>query len=137
MHCTNFTFQLRLWLEAGSGFSFGLGTARLLSMVQTHGSLRKAAEIMGMSYRRAWGRLKRLEEELGEPLLYKPGGNKRGYRLTALAEELVDGYARWHESVARYAEEQACACLPRGVAPSENSGEAPRLDPPTTEDTGI
>lgn len=102
-----FSFHIRLWLEGGAGFSFGRGTAQLLSLVASRGSLRKAAEIMGMSYRRAWGRLKRLETDLGEPLLYKPGGNKLGYRLTGFGEELLRGYTDWNEKVATYALEQA------------------------------
>lgn len=114
----DFSFQLRLWLESEEGFAFGQGTARLLSLVQRFGSLRKAAEYMGMSYRRAWGRLKRLEEELGEPLLHKPGGNKLGYRLTQVGEELVEGYETWRKDVADYAKSRAAACFPEELAPA-------------------
>lgn len=117
MRHSDFTFQLRLWLEAGEGFAFGQGTARLLALVEDFGSLRKAAEHMGMSYRRAWGRLKRLESELGEPLLHKPGGNKLGYRLTDLGWSLVQGYAAWRESVAAFAQSRATEFFPAPVAP--------------------
>lgn len=118
MQHRDFSFQLRLWLEAGEGFAFGQGTARLLALVEDFGSLRKAAEHMGMSYRRAWGRLKRLEKELGEPLLHKPGGNKLGYRLTDLGWNLVEGYTAWRESVAVYAQNRAAEFFPVTIAPS-------------------
>ncbi len=101
------TFHIRLWLESPTGFKFGQGTAELLRRIEQDGSLRKAAISMGMSYRRAWGRLKRTEEDLGQALVCKPGGNKAGYRLTEMGERLLRGFENWHEEVRQYA---ATAC---------------------------
>ena len=46
---------LNLWLETTEGVLFGMGRAELLDKIEECGSLKKAAEEMGMSYRAAWG----------------------------------------------------------------------------------
>ncbi len=103
---------LRIWLETKEGFSFGPGQAELLKNIKVRLSLRKAAEHMGMSYRRAWGRLKKMEATLGSPLVYKAGGNKSGFRLTEFAEHLVQDYEAWVEEVETYAKDTAKRLLP-------------------------
>ena len=46
----------------------------ILSAVAQHGSLRKATEVLGVSYRYAWGLVRRAEEEIGTPLLVRKVG---------------------------------------------------------------
>jgi len=48
------TIRLRLWLENQGELFFGIGRAQLLFNIQSHGSIKKAAQSMGMSYRAAW-----------------------------------------------------------------------------------
>ncbi|MDO9083699.1 MAG: LysR family transcriptional regulator [Humidesulfovibrio sp.] len=103
--------RVHLWLESGDGMLFGLGRAQLLEMVARLGSLNQAAKALGMSYRAAWGRIKRTEEALGEPLLVKASGRK-GYELTPLATELVRDFAAWHHEVEDFALRRARARLP-------------------------
>ena len=50
--------RLHLWLENEDGLLFGQGRMELLARIRDLGSLRKAAEALGMSYRAAWGKLK-------------------------------------------------------------------------------
>jgi molybdate transport repressor ModE-like protein len=66
----------------------------LLSALLETAALGKAATLAGMSYRAAWGLLRRCEEEFGLVLVTMERG--RGTRLTALGESLVemDGAAR-------------------------------------------
>ena len=51
---------------------------------------------MGLSYRRAWGKIRDMERNLGAPLVEsEKGGPTRGSsRLTPRAEELVAQYQR-------------------------------------------
>lgn len=105
------TLRVHLWMESGGGMVFGLGRVQLLEQVQRLGSLNKAAKELGMSYRAAWGRIKRTEEALGEVLLTKASGRK-GYELTPLAETLLQDFALWHQEVEAYALERAKARLP-------------------------
>jgi len=110
------TLRVHLWLESGGGMVFGLGRVQLLELVERLGSLNQAAKALGMSYRAAWGRIKRTEEALGEPLLAKASGRK-GYELTPLAETLLREFAQWHQEVEAFALERAKARLPWDVRP--------------------
>jgi molybdate transport repressor ModE-like protein len=58
----------------------------LIALLDTT-ALGKAAALVGMSYRAAWGLLRRCETELGLPLVLMERG--RGTRLTALGESLI------------------------------------------------
>lgn len=108
--------RVHLWLEAGGGMLFGLGRIQMLELVQRLGSLNQAAKAMGMSYRAAWGRIKRTEEALGEPLLAQASGRK-GYELTPLAVTLLKDFALWHQEVEAFALERAKVRLPWDVQP--------------------
>ena len=80
------------------GFDLGdADTRRLLQLLTAlleTSALGRAAAAAGMSYRAAWGLLRRCEEEFGLRLVVMERG--RGTRLTALGESLVemDGAAR-------------------------------------------
>lgn len=60
----------------------------LLVALLDSSALGQAAKTAGMSYRAAWGLLRRAEEELGLPLVLMERG--RGTRLTPLAERVVE-----------------------------------------------
>jgi molybdate transport system regulatory protein len=91
--------RLNLWLETSEGQLFGMGRAQLLDKIEECGSLRKAAEEMCMSYRAAWGKIKKTEEILGFKLIEKDKGNKTGFRLTKAARVLKAKYRDWHRAV--------------------------------------
>lgn len=67
---------------------------RLLSAVRADGSLKQAAEALGLSYRFAWGLLGEAGRAFGVPLVEFQRG--RGARPTALGEKLIwaDGLVR-------------------------------------------
>ncbi len=85
--------HLHLWLETDKGLLFGPGRAELLECIERLGSLRKAADDLGMSYRAAWGKIKRTEEALGYKLIDKAGSYKEGYRLTPVGISKSDSAA--------------------------------------------
>ena len=91
--------RLNLWLETTEGLLFGMGRAELLDKIEELGSLRKAAEEMCMSYRAAWGKIKKTEEILGFKLIEKERGNKTGYRLTEAARTLKKSYRDWYKAI--------------------------------------
>lgn len=93
------TMHLHLWLETDKGLLFGPGRAELLECIDRLGSLRKAADDLGMSYRAAWGKIKRTEEALGFKLIDKVGSYKEGYRLTEAGRELKERFSRWRREV--------------------------------------
>ncbi len=83
--------SFKLFLEDGGAYVMGPGRVALLRAVDELGSLSKAAQQRGMSYRWAWGRLKDAEQALGVALLQpssQPGkGNTKV--LTPEARELL------------------------------------------------
>ena len=120
--------HLRLWLEAEGGLVFGPGRAELLECIEQLGSLRKAAEELGMSYRAAWGKIKRTEEVLGFRLVEKAGSYKEGYRLTEAGREFKEKFGRWRQEVEEDALQKArdiFLCKGIAIASEEQDGQAP------------
>lgn len=77
--------RLRVWIEQEDETYIGIGSTLLLQHIEELGSLRKAAEALGMSYRRAWGKLKKAEQRIGQPLVEKTKGNGQRFNLSLLA----------------------------------------------------
>lgn len=87
--------KIKLWLEMDNGYVFGEGAFKLLEKIQKYGTLRGAAEDLGMSYRHAWGMIKKIELRIGKPLLKTHKGGilgGGGAELTAEAKLLIEKY---------------------------------------------
>jgi molybdate transport system regulatory protein len=89
--------RIKLWVVFGDRVKFGEGRAELLEAVERLGSLKKAVERMGMSYRAAWGYFRDLERAAGIDLLERqPGGGPAGgTRLTPAGRRFVRQYRRF------------------------------------------
>lgn len=72
----------------------GPGCRDLLKLVQEHGSVRLACEVMEMSYSKAWRILNTLEAEAGYAVIARRPGGKRGGEstLTPEGEALLTRY---------------------------------------------
>ena len=79
--------QFKVWLETDEGYVFGPGVYSLLRQVEETGTLKKAAEHLGMSYRYAWGMVKKAESKLGLPLFSTHKGGKSGGGGTEITPE--------------------------------------------------
>ena len=113
---------VKLFLEHADVYIFGPGRMELLLAVRELGSLHKAAQKLGMSYRWAWGRINKLEKALGVVLLSRSGAavSGRPKALTAEARLLMDWYADASLKLGRVLDE-AHTALPgfmQQVAPS-------------------
>lgn len=62
---------------------------QMLEAIQTEGSLKKATDRIGVSYRFAWGLLNKWQDLLGQPLVSLEQG--RGARLAPAGEKLMHG----------------------------------------------
>jgi molybdate transport system regulatory protein len=81
----------KTWIEADGEVVFGAGRAALFQAIEETGSIRQAANKLGMSYRAAWGKIKATEERLGIRLVEKfAGGHRSGASLTPQAKKLLD-----------------------------------------------
>ena len=94
----------KLWLETDEGHVFGPGVYSLLRKIQEKGTLKEAAASLGMSYRYAWGLLKKAEEKLGEPLISATKGGRHGGGSTEITE-LGRRYVRDFERFRRMLDE--------------------------------
>lgn len=74
--------------------SLGPGKIELLETIEQTGSLRQAAQTLGMSYRRAWLLLDALNRSFSEPAAIASVGGQGGggARLTPFGIELVKRY---------------------------------------------
>jgi molybdate transport system regulatory protein len=86
----------KIWLEAAGRPVLGEGRRALLRAVENSGSISQAARLLKITYRKAWGQIKFMEEQLGVPLVLKLTGGVGGggARLTLEAWELLAKYDR-------------------------------------------
>lgn len=102
-----YRFQVQLWLENAEKDGFGSGRIRLLELIHELGSLNRAAKLLGMSYRGAWGKVKKAEQIMGVELVEAVGAKRDGYRLTAEGHSLVATYEQLFAEVEAFAIERA------------------------------
>jgi molybdate transport system regulatory protein len=83
--------RVKVWLEIDGQYVFGHGLSEILTAVGQAGSIKAAADSLGKSYRYVWGRIKKAEAALGEPLVRTRVGGKGAGRssLSPRAESLV------------------------------------------------
>ena len=82
--------KAKFWIENKGEVVLGGGKAALLLTVDRLGSIQRAADEFGMSYRHAWGAIKKLEHRAGFKLLEtKLGGKDGGARLTPKGKAFI------------------------------------------------
>ncbi len=87
----------KLWFETKEGYIFGQGTIELLQSIRKLGTLSAAARATGISYRHAWGMIKKTERRIGKPLIktVRGGAPKGGAELTETGEKLIREFAKY------------------------------------------
>lgn len=95
----------KVWLETDEGYVFGPGVYSLLKRVKETGTLKDAAESLGMSYRFAWGLVKKAESKIGEQLLQAHKGGKAGgggVKLTEVGLQFLADFTKIEALLARF-----------------------------------
>jgi len=99
--------RVNLWIEIDDQVVLSRWRVKLLSAVGDTGSISAAAERMGVPYRRAWEKIREMEQRLGVALLDTktggPGGG--GARLTPAAQDFVDRFRQFSEGIDRYVQQ--------------------------------
>lgn len=91
-----------LWIDIGGQGKAGYQRIRLLELIQETGSIKKAAETIGMSYKAAWDNINSLNEIYGRNLVERTTGGRGGggTKLTDHGRSLIktyNHYSRIHE----------------------------------------
>jgi len=122
----------KLWLERDGKLVMSDYRLRLLELVSETGSLAQAATILGLSYRRAWGKVKELEANLGLSLVQSEVGGAGGGHtvLSPAAVQLMAAYARFTERMGEalesaYAVELDGMLVGSPAVPAPGSNSAP------------
>jgi molybdate transport system regulatory protein len=86
--------KYKVWLEKNGEVLVGNGKVGLLKMIDEVGSIQKAAEMNGMSYRHAWGMIRKIENRSGFKFVETQVGGKEGgsAKLTAQARGFLKQY---------------------------------------------
>jgi molybdate transport system regulatory protein len=93
--------KFKVWLEKGGEVIVGNGKVGLLKLVDELGSVQKAAQDYGMSYRHAWGTIQKIEKRSGLKLVETQVGGKEGGRaqLTPKGKEFVNQYSTFQKGL--------------------------------------
>ena len=70
--------KIKCWIEEDGEKFYGPGPHELLKQIQKEGSLSKAAEMMHLSYKKAWAMVQRLNQFSEEPLVILKKGGQHG-----------------------------------------------------------
>jgi molybdate transport repressor ModE-like protein len=99
--------RFKLWLSTKDVEGvFGDGKWRLLKAIDAEGSLKAASESLRISYRKAWGDLKKAQDALSIALVEKQrGGNIGGQTtLTEQGKRWVKAYTRFRSDIEKAVE---------------------------------
>ncbi|MBQ7567552.1 LysR family transcriptional regulator [bacterium] len=108
--------QVRMFIcDDGERF-MGKGPAKLLRLTEQTGSLRRAAAQMGMSYSKAHGLIKRLEQVVPQQVLecHVGGASGGGAQLTEYGRCLLQAYEEMNSKINAGAEQafsEFCAAM--------------------------
>ncbi|MBS3920924.1 MAG: LysR family transcriptional regulator [Deltaproteobacteria bacterium] len=83
--------KTKFWIENRGEVVLGGGKTELLLTIDRLGSIQRAADAFGMSYRHAWGVIKKIEQRAGFKMVETKLGGKEGggAQLTPKAKAFV------------------------------------------------
>lgn len=94
----------KFWIEENNKPVFGSGRKALLEVIDRCGSINRAAQELNMSYRKAWGALRAMEERLGVKLVERKTGGRNGGGavLTGDARKFIRQFEILEKDLQRY-----------------------------------
>jgi molybdate transport repressor ModE-like protein len=96
--------KTKIWIEDSIGnLLFGKGKTEILELIEKEGSIAKAAEKMGLNYKKAWNHIKILQKNLEDELVIVEKGVKGGTYLTPKAKEYIKVYKQLENEIQDFA----------------------------------
>lgn len=91
----------KVWIELDGVYLMGDGRAMLLQTIDRVGSISQASREMGISYRHAWGYIKKLEGRLGMKMVQTQKGGPGGgaAKLTKRGRDFVQRYLTFRSGI--------------------------------------
>ena len=107
----------KIWIEVDGEPVFGRGRRFLLEAIDTHGSINRAAQEVDISFRKAWGYIKAMEERLGVKLVERQTGGKNGggALLTDEARDMLKKYEALEKGIQEIVDKRFKAIFKGGV----------------------
>jgi molybdate transport repressor ModE-like protein len=103
---TRLYVKTKTWIEnQNRDLLFGKGKTEILELIKEFGSIAKAAEKLGMSYKKAWSHIQILQKNLDDVLVEtrKGGGEQGGTVLTQKANEYIEKYRQLQNEIEEFA----------------------------------
>jgi molybdate transport system regulatory protein len=123
--------MVRFRVDFSESCSLGPGKIELLESIQRTGSLRQAAQALGMSYRRAWLLLDGLNRSFNEPASTASIGGQGGggVTLTPFGLEIIRSYRAAAEAIESVAHRELERLAAKAVSgdPQETGARRKRL----------
>jgi len=91
----------KIWISDANGKNIlGDGKFELLKTIHETGSLKAASDKLNISYRKAWGDLRKTENALKKEIICKHRGGKNGGKteLTPFGLQLISAYQLLHQT---------------------------------------
>ncbi len=97
--------KVKVWIEDDfRNLIFGDGKTQVLELIDETGSIKEAAERVGMNYKKAWNHVKILQENVADELVIANKGSGGGTKLTPKAKELIETYKQLRDEVDAFAQ---------------------------------
>jgi molybdate transport system regulatory protein len=98
-----------LWIEGNGTRFFGPGPVELLQLIEETGSINQAAKKMGMSYKKAWEMVNRLNEIVGSAMVITATGGEKGggSSISDEAKQLIEWYVSLRQRFKQFMEEES------------------------------
>jgi len=102
------SIRSKLWIEVDGRPVFGRGRRFLLEAIDRQGSISRASKAVNISYRRAWGYIKAMEDRLGFRLIERQTGGRNGGGavLTDDAREFIRRYEALEQGIQEAVDER-------------------------------
>jgi formylmethanofuran dehydrogenase subunit E len=98
----------KVWIEANGEAVFGKGRRLLLEAIDAYGSINRAAAEVGISFRKAWGHIKAMEDRFGVKLVERQAGGRHGGGavITPEAREFLSRFKHLEQGLREFADER-------------------------------
>lgn len=91
--------NFKVWIEKDGKFIMGKGGYEILKAIDELGSIAKASESLGMSYKFVWSYIRSIERNLGEKVVMTLRGKEGGATLTEAGKMLIKIYECVNDAV--------------------------------------